>query len=91
MLTHPRHLVHHPIVLPEEDGVHGGEGGLLAGADVPGHEALPRLGLALLVGLGGGHHHLAAPVRRGCRVQPPASKLPQTVGLADILTLKQYK
>ena len=34
-----------PVVLPEEDGVEGGEGGLLAGPHVPRLEALARLSL----------------------------------------------
>ena len=85
--NYPRHLVHHPVVLSEEDGVHGGQSGLLAGSDVPRHEALPGLGLALLVGVRGRHHHLAATMGRQSGVEPTPAELPQAVCLADVLAV----
>ena len=84
---YPGQLVHHPVVFSEEDGVHGGQSGLLASPDVPRHEALPGLGLALLVGVRCRHHHLAAPVGRQSGVEPTTTELPQTVCLADVLAV----
>ena len=85
--NYPGHLVHHPVVLTEEDCVHGGQSGLLAGSDVSCDEALAGLGLALLVGVRGRHHHLAAPVGRQSGVEPTSAELPQAVRLADILAV----
>ena len=67
--------------------MHGSKGGLLTGSDVSSHEALPRLGLALLVGVGGWHHHLAAPMGGQSGVESAPAELPQAVRLADVLTV----
>ena len=67
--------------------MHGRQGGLLTRSDVSGHETLPGLSLALLVGLRGGHHHLTTTMSRSSGVETTPLELSQTVRLADILTI----
>ena len=85
--SYPGQVLHHSVVFSEEDGVHGRQGGLLTRSDVSGHETLPGLSLALLVGLRGGHHHLTTTMSRSCGVETTPLELSQTVRLADILTI----
>ena len=58
---------------------------LLAGAVVPGDEAVPGLRLTLLARLRRWHQVLPSAVRRQGDVEPAAGELAQLVGVADVL------
>ena len=78
---------HDPVVLPQVDGVHRRQGRLLAGAVVPGNEAVAGLRLALLARLRRRHQILAAAVRRQRDVETAAGELAELVGVADVLAV----